>query len=376
MQNSSPFRLLAPALLALQILFAQPLRAASDPMPPSGQIDMHPETGIVHPRSDWVVAPIPVSNPSIGSGLALTAMLLYKLDEKSPASFTGFGAGYTSSGSWLAGVVEKLYARADLVRVTAGLGYGVLNYDFFGVGDHADAPPIPLRQTVKGAVVDGRMRLLEHLHVGVKWRLGDVNTEIRSDMPPPQVVPDDELDVVISSLGLVASWDTRDRQFAPTRGQFVELTSAFSRKAFGSDLEYETYSLAANAYVSAWKGDVIAGRVYACQASSSAPFFDTCAFGSGVDLRGYEAGQFRDRFLIAAQVEYRHGLSSRFDAVGFAGAGAVAGSFSALKDSELLPDIGVGLRYLAAPRDGVKVSVDFAWGKSSTGFYVYIGDSF
>jgi outer membrane translocation and assembly module TamA len=81
--------------------------------------------------------------------------------------------------------------------------------------------------------------------------------------------------------------------------------------------------------------------------------------------------------MIAAQAEYRLRLSSRFGAVAFAGAGSVADTFGNLFSSTVLPDAGVGLRFLAIPSQGVNISVDYAWGRDgSSGLYVYIGDAF
>jgi outer membrane protein assembly factor BamA len=155
------------------------------------------------------------------------------------------------------------------------------------------------------------------------------------------------------------------------------LRSNFARSAFGSDLAFETYSLAWNAYYTLNDPNVLAARISLCNVSASAPFFATCAFGSSNDLRGYETGRYRDTNMIAAQAEYRMRLWGRFGAVAFAGVGSVAGTFGDLFNSPLLPAGGVGLRYLAAPSEGVNISVDYAWGKSgSNALYVYIGDAF
>jgi outer membrane translocation and assembly module TamA len=81
--------------------------------------------------------------------------------------------------------------------------------------------------------------------------------------------------------------------------------------------------------------------------------------------------------MIAGQAEYRMQLLRRVGAVVFAGAGSVAATFGDLFRSTLLPDAGLGLRFLAVPSQGVNISVDYAWGRDgSSGLYVYIGDAF
>jgi hypothetical protein len=356
----------------------QEARAVTDPTKLEAQSQVDPAQALSVDGHNIVVAPIPVSNPSVGTGLALTGMLLYKTDPQSPESFTALGAGYLSSHSWLVGAGEKLNFDADLYRLTAGLGYGQVNYHFFGVGAAASNVSIPLEQKVFGGMFDFRRRIVAALHVGLRWSYADVKTALGATPGPlAPVIDGRELDVKISGLGLVASWDTRDSGFAPTQGTYAEFKSNFASSAFGSDLTFQTYSLAWNAYYALDAPNVLAARIYVCKVSQSAPFFDTCAYGAGDDLRGYEAGRYRDRNMIAGQAEYRLRLSSRFGAVAFAGTGSVASSFGSLFSSTMLPAAGIGLRFLAVPSQGVNISVDYAWGKGgSNGLYVYIGDSF
>lgn len=227
-------------------------------------------------------------------------------------------------------------------------------------------------------MLDFRRRIIPALHIGLRYNYATVKTSLPT--PPETLAPILEgkvLDLTVAGLGLVASWDTRDRQYSPREGTFAEFKSNFARGAFGSDVAFETYSATWNAYYTVSAPNVLAARVSLCKVSPSAPFFATCAYGSGDDLRGYESGRYRDTNMIAVQAEYRMRLSSRFGAVAFAGTGSVAGSFGDLFSSGQLPAGGLGLRYLAVPAQGVNISVDYAWGKDgSSGLYVYIGDSF
>lgn len=369
----------APAVaFVLCLSMTERCAGTSDPIDVAGQANVVPAQAIGTNAHDIVVAPIPISNPTVGNGLALTAMFLYRTDAQSPESFTALGGGYTSSNSWLVAAAEKLSFDADRYRLMAGAGYGELNYDFFGVGAESSNVSVPVQQEAFGGMLDFRVRVYRSLHVGLRWTYGDVKTSVRGAPGPyAPLLEGRQLDLVMSGLGLVASWDTRDRSFAPTRGTYAELKTNFASPALGSDLAFQTYGASWNAYYPLGAPNILAARVYLCKASSSAPFFETCAYGSGTDLRGYEAGRYRDRNMVAAQTEYRINFSRRFGAVGFAGVGSVAGTFGALFTSTLLPDVGVGLRFLAVPSQGVSISADYAWGRSgSRGAYVYIGDSF
>src|SRR5688500_2601421 len=86
---------------------------------------------------DVVVAPIPISNPTIGTGLAVVVMPFYHLGEGSPLSNTIFAAGYTSSGTWGAAAAQSTRLRGDDLRIDGTLGYVEAHFRFYGTGSSA-----------------------------------------------------------------------------------------------------------------------------------------------------------------------------------------------------------------------------------------------
>ncbi len=108
--------------------------------------------------------------------------------------------------------------------------------------------------------------------------------------------------------------------------------------------------------------------------SGDAPFFLFPAFGAGADLRGYQTGTYRNRFLFAAQAEYRWRFAERWGAVGFAGVGTVNDEF--LDWGTTLPSIGGGLRFVIAPKNDMSLRFDIARGRDDTEFYLGIGEAF
>ena len=110
------------------------------------------------------------------------------------------------------------------------------------------------------------------------------------------------------------------------------------------------------------------------RAAGDAPFFLFPAFGAGSDLRGYQTGTYRNRFLFAAQAEYRWRFAERWGAVGFAGVGTVNDEF--LDWGTTLPSIGGGLRFVIAPKNDMSLRFDIARGRDDTEFYLGIGEAF
>ena len=110
--------------------------------------------------------------------------------------------------------------------------------------------------------------------------------------------------------------------------------------------------------------------------AGDAPFYSLPMFGTHYDLRGYVVGQYRDKTKFAVQAEYRCRLYKRWGMVGFGGIGGVAPSFSDYSKEHMLHSVGAGLRYMASVNQKVNISIDYAHGKNTYGWYFYIGEAF
>ena len=261
-----------------------------------------------------MVAPIPISNPTIGTGLAVVVMPFYHLGPGSPLSNTALAAGYTSSGSWGAGASQSTRLRGDELRIDGFLGYVEAHYRFYGTGATAgeSGTSVPIIQ--KGWVFAPELlyQVLARTFVGLRYRGLRVETSVEGstgELPPSiaAALPE-SITVTSSGFGPKVTFDTRDNDMNPAAGVLIDLRTNFADESFGSDFDYQTAELAANYYRRTGPG-VLALRGYLCQVSDRTPLFDLCLFGGNSDLRGYETGRYRDQAMVAAQAEYRFPLA-------------------------------------------------------------------
>ena len=80
--------------------------------------------------------------------------------------------------------------------------------------------------------------------------------------------------------------------------------------------------------------------------------------------------------MIVGQAEYRRELFWPLGAVAFAGAGAVAHTWSDFGNSDAQPGGGLGLRFVLAKRNHINLRADYAWGNGSRATYISLGESF
>lgn len=326
----------------------------------------------------FVVMPIPLSNPSVGTGLILPAVLFYEPKGSARPWMTGAGALATDNGSKALGVFQKAYLGGDRFRVSGGLGRADLNLRFYGIGggDASRDRSLKIEQDVDFAQAQGLMRLSTHQYFGLRLRSVSVKTSIPISSDKYPQIPTPERDMHLVGPGLVYQYDTRDDELAPTKGTYANAALQWNLPGWGSDRDYQHFYGAINSYHEFGPNGILATRFAACDVSRNAPFFDLCLFGANNDLRGYEAGKYRDSTLIAAQAEYRWHFSKRWGMVAFAGVGGVAPNFSDYRASSLLPAGGVGLRFMASTEYKVNVSVDYAVGRNSDALYFGIGEAF
>ena len=96
-------------------------------------------------------------------------------------------------------------------------------------------------------------------------------------------------------------------------------------------------------------------------------------------MRGYYLGRFRDKHIVAVQVEYRilpFSFSKRIGASIFLAAGQVFGDNHNFEMNKFLPSGGAGLRLLVFPDKDIYTRVDLAYTQEGRGIYFIIGEAF
>lgn len=338
------------------------------------------------PGMDLIVAPIPLSNPTLGTGLAGVAVAYYNPNGEPDPWVTGVGAGYTSTGTWGLGAFHKMSLGGDRLRIAGLLGAGDAHVKFYGIGGGAGDKGLSLKLRDKAVMgyLDGQVRignsgLFRHLFVGARI----AHTRVRSTLAIPtpdkaQIeIPEFELRSHISAIGPSVTYDSRDQPFAPRKGVYVTADWMFGADFLGSDFTHRKLEIKANGFFPLGPRTVLGIRRSLCIVKGEAPYYDLCLFGKDSDLRGYEAGRYRDHASWALQAEIRQQLSTRVGAVWFGGAGGTAASGKDIwKHSHVLPSVGMGLRYLASPENRVNLRMDLAYGRDGAALYFGIGEAF
>jgi outer membrane protein assembly factor BamA len=157
----------------------------------------------------------------------------------------------------------------------------------------------------------------------------------------------------------------------------LQYTSDFFAKSLGSKYSFQSYRFTFNKYGTLAKNQVLAYNLFVCETGGEPPFYGNCIYGTNNELRGYEAGRYIDRYMIATQVEYRLSLPKKLGLAAFAGIGEVVpGGSEIFRINNFLPSAGGGPRFDLSKKYHVNLRADFAKGKGSWTWSMGVGEAF
>ncbi len=165
----------------------------------------------------------------------------------------------------------------------------------------------------------------------------------------------------------------------PRKGIFSEWAFLSYSGGIGSDYNLTTYLLDNRFYIPIRKNNVLAFQLQGQFTTGSPPFNLLSLMGGESLMRGYYLGRYRDKHLMACQVEYRmlpFSFAKRWGASLFFAAGEVFNSDNNFQFKNLLPTGGAGLRFLLFPEKDIYTRIDYALTKEGSGFYFFIGEAF
>jgi Omp85 superfamily domain len=335
------------------------------------------------PRGAFVVAPLPISSPAIGSGVTPILGYIFPFstkDKVSPPSVVGVAGLITNNGSRGFAVGGQLFLKENTYEIKSGFARGNVDYNIYGNGIAANLK-LPLKHTGEAFFGEFLRRVWWKFFVGPRFITGHSFVTLRpSSVNGVPIPPDLGIHTTLTAIGAQLKRDTRANHFYPISGTFFSFTSDFFSQALGSKYSFQAYRTAFDKYWSLSKNQVLAYDANFCATGGKPPFYGNCIYGTNNELRGYTAGRYFTRYMLATQLEYRLVLPKRFGLVAFGGVGGVmpGGSqlFQRLQSSHFLPGGGGGLRFQLSKKYHVNLRADIAQGRDGHTFGMGVGEAF
>ena len=252
---------------------------------------------------------------------------------------------------------------------------------YFGIGPDSQSEHISL--------IDGNYSLFRErflravipsLYVGLELDYQRLSSVKYKDVTPnhqqPSVGANGSTNL---GLGLGILYDNIHNALNPRKGIYSEWVVLNYNRDFGSDFNFTSYITDNRFYVPVKKNTVLAAQLYGQFTLGNAPFNMLSLMGGESLMRGYYLGRYRDKNLIAGQLEYRilpFKFSRRWGASAFMAAGQVYDENETFQFKNLLPTGGLGLRFLVFPEKDIYTRIDVAFTEEGRGIYFFIGEAF
>jgi len=378
------------ALILLCFCLAKPASAQQPETPPSPEVKTKEKSDQTKDKKEKkehrgaiVAAPLPISSPAIGSGIVPVLGYIFPVstkDQISPPSTVGAAGLITDNGSRGFGVGGQLFLKEDTYEITAGYVHGNINYNIYGTGIAANLK-LPLEQTGEGFFGEFLRRIGWEFFVGPRFVTGHSFLTVRENSVSSFPIPEEVgIYTNLTSLGVRLLRDTRPNHFYPVGGTYFTFTSDFFSQTLGSKYSFQSYKTKFDKYWSLSERQVLAYEGYFCATGGKPPFYGNCIYGASNELRGYIAGQYFTRYMLATQLEYRLVLPKRFGLAVFGGLGGVipeGHEFSQMvQGSHFLPGGGGGLRFELSKKYHVNLRADIAQGTDGHTFGMGVGEAF
>ena len=315
---------------------------------------------------------------AVGAGGIYSFSLSKNLNSK-PSSITGSGY-YTINDQYDITLVSEIYLSEDKYKLWSKFNYGRAFDFFYGAGNRAkDIENNKYLQNNFLLQVKFQPKLFdERFNLGLIYEFRSLTIADKRGNP---FLSDTSINGIdggqTSGLGFVASWDSRDNIFYPTKGGYYEISVTYFQKKYGSDFDYNKYVFDFRRFFPVFASHIIAFQTYFTYSNAFPPFYDLAMLGGDKIMRGYLYGRYRDQNYYSLQAEYRiPALIWRFGLVLFGGVGDVAPSVSKFEIATVKPTYGFGIRFRFDELKKLDLRADVGFGKNTSGIYFSVNQAF
>ncbi|MFC1715894.1 BamA/TamA family outer membrane protein [Candidatus Poribacteria bacterium] len=287
---------------------------------------------------------------------------------------------YTQKKQYSIGLAPELYLSGDRYRVTGGISFAKFPDKFYGIGNNT-LDDMEEDYTPQWILFNAGLqrRIYIGLNFGVQYEFEKSKV---TEADPDGLLATGQIDGseggINSGAGLLMNWDDRDNIFFPTAGRFYQISSMTYTDILGSDYEFTRLGLDLRQYIPILPSHTLALQGLINYITGDPPFHKLSLLGGQNIVRGYYLGRYREKNMIAFQMEYRvlPVWWRRLGVVGFYGLGAVANEMSDFELDDFKHSVGVGLRFQLDTKERVNFRVDYAYGKDSSGIYITALEAF
>lgn len=348
--------------------------------------------GIINDTSDirepqFLMYPTVAYSPETSWEIGFSSLYVYypKKDTSNRLSELNAFTFFTLQNQYGLWLDHALYTDKDKWFFLGRLRFQSFPLKYHGVGMDSPAEYLALVEANQIMIKERILRQVrQNLFFGIEvdfQRLGGVEFKNSSENAiMDMTMPRGSQGSTNLGLGLGLVYDNRHNVLNVRKGLFSEL-AVLRYTQMLSDFSFTSILSDNRIYRPIGKNNVLAAQLLGQFNTGNVPFNQLALMGGDNMMRGYYMGRYRDKNLLAFQIEDRFlplplGFSKRIGAAVFGGLGTVFPDFQKASIHKVVWSAGAGLRFLLFPKKDIYTRFDIAYTQEGSGFYLFIGESF
>ena len=327
-----------------------------------------------------IVAYAPETSVELGASILYVAYA--KHDTTNRLSEINGTVFYTIKNQFGAIFDHTLYSDHNDWFLLGKLKFQSFPLSYYGIGSGTPGQKLARVDAVQFQLKERLLRkVYNNFYVGLEadfQHLGNVNfvdhdASVIYDKPPGHQGSTN----VGFGLGLL--YDNRHNVLNVRKGLFSELAFLHYSPHIGTGFEFTSVFADFRWFRPIRQRNVLATHVIGQFSYGHPPFNQLALMGGESMMRGYYLGRFRDKNLVAGQLEYRmlpFAFAKRWGASVFGGTGVVFNSLSNMQSDHIVFAGGAGIRFQLFPKKDVWIRFDLAVTSEGTGVYIFVGEAF
>lgn len=292
-------------------------------------------------------------------------------------------ASVTLNNQAMVSIAPRLYLQGGEWELGGVLFYSYFPNKYYGRGvENSLKTPEKYTENSFVMAVNGGRNIYERLFIrgGVAQDLRKIiDFEVGGEME--KEIQNLAMSLQVLSVNAGLEWDERDYPQAPRQGSWYRITQSFYEprdREDKKDLErFRKIDFDFRQYVTIAPQWVAAAQLVASELQGEQiPFQYLNSIGGGSRMRGFYAGQYRDKSLGMFQAELRFERTPRWTPAIFAGVARMATKISDLNSADSFYSGGAGIQYVLDPENRTKLRLDFGMTNKESGAYFLIGEAF
>jgi outer membrane protein assembly factor BamA len=345
-------------------------------------IEKTQKSTIKEKKSGLILHPIFYYTPETKTAFGAGGMYFFQTSKNKSRirhSYILLGFEYTLMNQFKFGLEPDIYLKNEKYHLTGGISFRKFPSKFYGIGNNT---AVDMEESYTPNTIDLRMvfqrKVRPELFLGLEYVFTqDSINEVEEDgLLAGGKIPG-STGAKASGIGILSTLDSRNNSFYPSSGNYFQLSTTIFNRFLGSDYNFNRIKLDFRNYFTLFSSHVLALQSFFCFQAGNIPFQKMSLLGGEEIMRGYYRGRYRDKNMIAFQMEYRIAPAWwRLGLVGFVGVADVASRLDRFDLGNFKYSYGFGIRYLFRRKEKINIRLDFAYGNGSSGFYIVLREAF